>query len=258
MSAFQLAAQLYTVRNLINDRSEEEIYLVLKALKEMGYTAVQISGVGIIDQKKAEVFQSVCRQLELDICATHLGLQQLEEDLDWVVQYHQMWGCHYVGIGAMPVEYRSYEGAITFAGKCNAIGKVLAQHNMHLIYHNHKFEFEKFYDKTLMQLLFEQFDPRYVEFEIDTYWVQAGGENPVDWIYKVNHRMGVIHFKDFRICKDEQQFAEVGQGNLNWENIIEACHQTDVVYAAVEQDRFTEDPLKSLRESIMYLSKLMP
>ncbi len=255
--AFTLAAQLFTVKDLLKDQPEVEIYRVLKEIKDMGYTAVQISGVGDIDAQKADVFQRVCQQLELNICATHLSLAALEADIDWVIQYHKLWNCQYVGIGSMPAEYKTYEGVIEFANKCNALGKTLIEAGIHLIYHNHKFEFEKFQGKTMMDMLYDGFDPRYVEFEIDTYWIQAGGQDPIYWINKVNNRMGVIHFKDFRIVKDEQQFAEVGQGNLNWPGIIEACRNTQVVYAAVEQDGFTQDPIASLRQSIQYLKTVL-
>ncbi len=92
--------------------------------------------------------------------------------------------------------------------------------------------------------------------EIDTYWVQAGGANPVTWIKKVSGNMGVMHLKDFRIVDDEQQFAEIGQGNMEWVEILEAANEVGVIYAAVEQDSFTEDPLESLRVSYDYLKSL--
>lgn len=254
MENFKIAAQLYTMRELLNQKTDEEVYAALKAVKDIGYEAVQISGIGPIDEEKAKLYQRICQELELEICATHLGLDQLETDLDWVIAYHQLWQCAYVGIGAMPDKYRgSAQGYIDFAKICNQIGKKLLDQGIHLVYHNHKFEFERYENQIGMDILFEHFDPQFVEFELDTYWVQAGGANPVDWIYKVDGRMGVVHFKDFRIVKDEQQFAEVGSGNLNWPAIIEACQKTKVRYAAVEQDSFTQDPLKSLAQSYRFL-----
>ena len=261
MKNIVIAAQLYTIRELLAGKSEEEVRKVLSKVKEIGYSAVQISGVGKIDREKAEMYQRVCQELELDICATHLGMEQLEEEIDFVIEYHKLWNCKYIGIGAMPEKYRKdAEGMVAFAKACNQIGAKLKEAGLQLIYHNHKYEFEKFPwedgKNSGMELLFELFDPETVEFELDTYWVQAGGANPVEWIKKVNHRMSVVHFKDFRIHQDEQQFAEIGEGNLNWEAIIKACQETQVIYAAVEQDAFTTDPLESLRVSREYLKRL--
>ncbi len=255
MRDFKIAAQLYTVRELLSGKSESEIFKVLEQIKEIGYNAVQISGVGNVDMKLAKIYAKACKDLELEVCATHTGLENLENDLPWIVDYHKMWDCKFVGIGAMPGEYRNKNGLKEFIEKCNVIGEKLDEYGQRLIYHNHKFEFEKIGSKTMMQKLVKGFDSEFVEFEIDTYWVQAGGENPVNWIYKTDGRMSVVHFKDFRIKDDQQQFAEIGKGNLNWNRIIEACRETEIQYAAVEQDSFTDDPIESLRASYKFLAK---
>ena len=253
MKNFRITAQLYTVRELLQGKSREEIYDVLRQLKEIGYDSVQVSAVGEIDMSLAETYRDICKDLGLEICVTHTSLDKLENDLDWVIQYHKMWGCTRIGIGSMPDAMRNEKGLYDFIPRCNAIGKKIAPHGQKIVYHNHKFEFEKFGGKTMMESLFDGLDPENIEFEIDTYWVQAGGENPVNWIYKTDGRMSIIHFKDFRIKADEQQFAEIGQGNLEWDLIIKACKETGVEYAAIEQDRFTDDPIKSLKISYDFL-----
>jgi sugar phosphate isomerase/epimerase len=106
-----------------------------------------------------------------------------------------------------------------------------------------------------MDCLYKTFDPRYVQFEIDTYWIQAGGCNPEEWIYKVDKRMDVVHFKDYQMKGNEPRFCEIGEGNLNWNNIIKACKETAVKYVFVEQDSFTDDPIASLRLSYEFLAE---
>ena len=108
---------------------------------------------------------------------------------------------------------------------------------MQFIYHNHAFEFEKFDGVTGLDILLEASDPEAFHFELDTYWIQAGGANPVTWIEKVAGRMKVVHFKDMgNAGANEPVMAEVGEGNLEWPEIIAACRKTGVEYAAVEQD----------------------
>lgn len=253
MSDFKIAAQLFTVRELLKNKSKKEIYKVLKRIKEIGYSSVQISAIGEVDKKRAEIYRDICDELDLDICVTHTGYENLDKDLDWTIEYHDMWDCDRVGIGSMPDEFRNKDGVSKFIAWSNEVGDKLAKRGKKLIYHNHHFEFEKIDGKTIMQRLFDGFDINNVEFEIDTYWVQAGGENPVNWIQKTDGRMSIVHFKDFRMKKMQQQFAEIGCGNLNWDLIIKACKETKVEYAAVEQDSFTDDPLNSLKISYDYL-----
>src|SRR5437763_1339094 len=77
--------------------------------------------------------------------------------------------------------------------------------------------------KTMLQLLLEKLDPS-IWFEIDTYWIAHGGGDPVQWIDKVSGRIPCVHLKDMGITSKREQFmAEVGEGNLNWPAIIDAC-----------------------------------
>jgi sugar phosphate isomerase/epimerase len=251
-----IAAQLFTVRELLKGKNEEEVRLVLSKIKEIGYKAIQISGIGEVNLEVAAMYQKIASELELDICATHFSMEYMEENTDLVIEIHKLWGCQYAGIGIMPEEFRSTDKLDEFIRRMNRLGKRLKDAGIWLIYHNHKLEFEKIKGIPWLQYFFDHFDSTCVQLEIDTYWVQAGGADPVAWVNKVTGKMGVMHLKDMRIVKDEQQFAEIGEGNLDWVAILEAANNAHVKYAAVEQDRFTEDPIESLRKSYEYLNAL--
>lgn len=251
-----IAAQLFTVRELLNGKSQDEIRKVLTQIKGIGYNAVQISGIGEVTKEVADIYQRVVADLELDVCATHFSLEYMEENVDWVIEIHKKWQCSYAGVGIMPEALRSSEKLDEFIQRMNTLGKKLKEAGIWLIYHNHKLEFEKINGIPWLQYLLDNFDSSCVQLELDTYWVQAGGANPVTWIEKVTGNMGVMHLKDMRIVDNEQQFAEIGQGNLEFVKILEAANDAKVIYAAVEQDRFTDDPIESLRVSFEYLSTL--
>jgi sugar phosphate isomerase/epimerase len=76
--------------------------------------------------------------------------------------------------------------------------------------------------------------------------------------------MTIVHFKDYAIVKAaidrieevHKQFAEVGEGNLNWAGIIKACNETGVEHAVVEQDICPVNPLDSLKKSIENMRNL--
>ena len=108
-----------------------------------------------------------------------------------------------------------------------------------------------------MDILFEETDPDTFGFEIDTYWVQCGGADPIQWINKVEGRMQVVHFKDMVVNSEAKSImAEVGEGNLNWKGIIEACEKTGVEWCPVEQDFCQRDPFESLAISFNNLKKM--
>jgi len=241
-----IGAQLFTLREFT--KTPEDIANTLKRVKKIGYDAVQVSGMGPIDPQE---LKEIIDREELTICATHIGMNELRNDLDGVIKKHKLWGCKYVGLGSMPAEYRTdREGYVKFAKEISEIAKRLKESGLQFIYHNHKFEFEKF-DGTLgLDILLSESDPEFVDFEIDTFWVQAGGGDPAAWIRKVKNRMKVVHLKDMAIKEDKQIMAEVGEGNLNWPSILQACKDIGVEWYVIEQDICQRDPFESLAISL--------
>ena len=99
-------------------------------------------------------------------------------------------------------------------------------------------------------------DPDVFSFEVDTYWIQHGGGNPVSWLRKLKDRMHIVHLKDLAMSGGEQLFAEVGEGNLEWPEILTACREAEIEWYLVEQDRCQRDPFESLGISLKNLNQL--
>lgn len=252
MNQSAIAAQLYTLRNHL--QTPEDIKTSLTKVKQLGYTAVQVSGLGPIDPL---ALKEITTELDLAICATHVSYEALQSDLPDVIRTHKLWQCDYVGLGMLPTEYRtSREGFETFVRSFAEIGRTLADSGLKLVYHNHDLEFARFGAVTGMDILLAGASAQTYSLELDTYWVQAGGANPVEWIEKAAGNLKVIHLKDMAIEGRTQVFAEVGEGNLNWSAIIAACRASGVEWYVVEQDVCKRDPFDSLGMSLAFLRKM--
>lgn len=253
MDTGNIAAQLYTVREFL--QTPEDIASTLRRIKEIGYDAVQISGMGPVDPDQVKKW---AEELRLSICATHIGFDRLRDDLDGVIAVHKLWNCEYVGIGSLPEAYRgSRDGYEAFIREFSCMGRELEAAGLHLVYHNHNFEFERFDGATGMELLLAGAGPGTYSLEIDTYWVQAGGACPVEWIEKANGRIKVVHLKDMAVVARQPVFAEIGEGNLNWQSLIGACRESGVQWYVVEQDVCRRDPFESLAMSLSYLRNMV-
>lgn len=248
MSKPVLAAQLYTVREFT--KTLDDFAASMKKIKDIGYTAVQVSAIGPIAD---EDVRKVTDDLGLTICNTHVRPSEaLWNDLDSVMKQHDVWGTKHVAIGSMPGEYQNdgEDGYKRFAAEANQIGEKLHAAGFTFSYHNHNFEFVRFGDRTGMDIIYGETDPRFLQAEIDTYWVQAGGGDPAVWIKRMKDRMPVIHLKDMVIVGREQRFAEVGAGNMNFEAILAACKEANVEWYAIEQDNaYGRDPFECLKVS---------
>ena len=245
--ASKIAAQLYTVRDAC--QTAEDFAETVKRVREMGYESAQLSGLG--KEISGEFIKEACDAAGLKICATHVPFEMMRDDLEGTVALHRLYDCKYAGIGGAPAEARE-NGATwsAFAKEASEVAKAMAAEGLVFVYHNHSHELEKFEDgRTAMQIMFEDGDPDYFMFEPDVYWLQHGGASPVAWLKKMGKRAPIIHFKDMTMKGREQLFAEIGEGNLDWPGIIEACEEIGAEYYIVEQDRCQRDPFESLKIS---------
>jgi sugar phosphate isomerase/epimerase len=245
MDESRIAAQLYTLREYT--KTAEGIAYTLRRVSEIGYKAVQLSALGPIDIGE---LKDILDREGLKVCITHVGCDALLNELPRIIDEHHRLGCPNVAVGSMPQEYRNHDGYRRFADVASQIGSKLADAGLTFSYHNHSFELEKFDGRTGLDILIEESDPRYLCFEMDTYWIQHGGGDPAEWILKVKNRMPVVHFKDMGVLNGQQAMFEVGEGNLNWPRIIDACKLAGVEYYAVEQDTCYRDPFESLAISL--------
>jgi len=242
-----IAAQMYTVRDFT--KTPSDIAESVKKVKAIGYDAMQVSGFGPIDPKE---LKQIADDNDVEICATHIGFDRMRDDTQAVIDEHLLWGCKYPAIGSLPQSYREdgEEGYLQFAKDASEVGAKLADAGLTFAYHNHNFEFQKFGNRTALELILRETDPKSVQLEIDVYWVQAGGADPAEWIRKAAHRIDLVHLKDMAIEGRETRFAEVGEGNMNFAAIFEAGRQSGTRWYIVEQDRcYNRDPFDSLKIS---------
>jgi sugar phosphate isomerase/epimerase len=260
MTASKLAAQLYTVREFT--QTAKDMAESLKKIKSIGYPAVQTSAHGK-DITNAEI-KTMIEDNGLVICNTHVSPNALWNDIDSVIEQHKLWNCKHVAIGSMPKEFREEgeAGFKRFAEEASQVGEKLYAADLTFSYHNHSFELVRFGKRTGLDIIYDESDPRYLQAEIDTYWIQHGGADPAAWVRKMNNRMPAVHLKDMVVVANEtsrgdQIMAEIGEGNLNWSAILQACQDIGVEWYVVEQDTCQRDPFESLEISYNNLQTLL-
>ncbi len=257
MSELKLAAQLYTLRDQM--KTPEEIRAGLERVRKIGYTSVQVSGIGKVKPIKPEELHKICESLGITICATHSPFDEILNNTEKVAEDHRIIGCPLVGIGSggplVFTDHPKLDNYKKLARQLNEAGEKLHRYGLRFAYHNHNAEFVKLEDGSIgFETLIRETDPSLVGFILDTYWVQAGGANPIDYIRLLKGRIEVIHLKDMALdSKRNPVFSEIGGGNINWKPVLDACSETGVRTAAIEQDVCPRDPFDCLRASYDYL-----
>lgn len=245
--AENVGVQLYTVREFID--TKEGLIDSLKKIRQIGYTAVEMSPFGPLELQE---LKQVLDGEGISFPSTHLGVDQILNDFDRVTEALQFFGCRHVASSGRANDADGYQ---RLAADLSRAAERLEQVGIALSYHNHHWEFQKFGERTGLQILLDETDPR-VNFQLDTYWVQEGGADPIAWIRSVAGRIPYLHLKDMTIIDAKVHMAEVGEGNLNWPGIFTAAKEAGTQWFIVEQDFCQRDPFESIAISLRNLKAM--
>lgn len=139
----------------------------------------------------------------------------------------------------------------------NSCGETAKKAGLRMAYHNHAFEFEKIDGQIPYDLLLSECDEELVEFEMDLYWTKRAGVDPISYFKKHPGRFPLWHVKDMG-AGEEQFFAAVGEGVIDWKNMFSHAETAGLDYYFVEQDATKSGkPFEEIEKSIKYLKNIL-
>ena len=256
----KIAAQLYTVREFIQDKDGFE--RSMEKIKNIGYDSIQLSGISKWD---AEFIKKCLDDAGLSICATHIPPDMLLNETDKVIAEHKLWGCKYIGIGWYAGLWENNDKSFrekvdAFAELFTPICEKLHREGMKFMYHNHALEFQHIDGgQTILEYLVSKMPRGKFGIISDFYWTQIGGANNMEFIEKYGDLLNVVHFKDLLPQGNEPKMAPVGEGNINYKKIYKALETNGATEAvAVEQDDCCgDDPFSCLKRSFDNIKRFM-
>ena len=265
--------------------SYESALSTLRAIKSAGYDGIELNDFmirptpfivrlltkfagmptgngGKLDWKK------LISESGLKVISLHSYLNSIEENPEAVAKEALSFGTDTVVItGMYRFDYGNFAEVKKLAERLNMAGKALLPYGVKLLYHNHNVELQKVSeDKTAYDLIVENTDPQYVNFELDTYWMADGGADVTALVNKLSDRMVMWHIND-RGCRKKGPFitpilkedaAELGTGNMPLDAILETVKANTGVEAIVletHKNWIDNDPIKSLTISAEWFRK---
>ncbi len=258
----EIGIQLYTLRNQIN----KDVKATIKAVADAGYKQVECYGF-----PNADPMIAAARENGLAINSTHFdwdsvvnpdqkGVRPFSEVLDTAND---------AGIKHLVVPYLADKNRKTLddyklvCERCNKGAEQAKKAGIQLSYHNHSFEFQPLEGGvTGYETMIKEFSPD-MHFEVDVFWIQLGGKDPVEMIRQLKGRVSQLHLKDLNVAIKapkysgipKEAFEELGDGVIDMEPIINVAKEAGVKICHVEQDH-SPHPIKSIQQSMDYLKTL--
>lgn len=237
-----LGAQLYTVRSKL--QSEQGIEQTLKEIKEIGYDSVQLFGSVELMEYCAKYSEAIGLSVvgvlvDMNFC------EKYESELFDICKRHNIPD---IGISSSPHEYQDPDSYIE---RVHSFAKKVKVEGFTFSYHNHGHEFVRLSDgRTAMSHFLEKFDPSLIDFMPDTYWVHDGGYDVRYFLEETKSRVKILHLKDLkRLAEGGHTYAEIGNGNLCFKEILKLAKNQGIGQFIVEQDVCPADSIDSLRIS---------
>jgi sugar phosphate isomerase/epimerase len=258
LTANNLGFQIYTVRNIVTN----DPLTVLKAIEQIGYREIECTS-GNLEQVWPALQQTKLRPISLhtdqSLFTADGGLFALAS-LDMIKQR----GFKFVVVPSLQIAEGGADGVSRTAERLNRLGEQAKSSGLTLCYHNHAHDFRPVNGVPALQMLLDQTDPKFVQLEMDIFWVTRAGHNPVTALQAHKGRVPLLHLKDQAagtpVAFNEQvppsAFMEVGSGSINIPDVLTAADAAGVHHYFVEQDQTAGDPIISLRKSFEYLKPM--
>ena len=269
MLSFPVALQLYSVR----DDMAADFEGTLQKVKAMGYDGVEFAG---LFGHTAQQVKAMCEKAGLIPVSAHVPFVDLMADPAGQIATYKEIGCFQVVIPYLTEDLRPGQpGFATVIEGAKVLGEACKKQGMLLGYHNHDFEFEKIDGKYALDVLYTEVTADLLQTQVDTCWVNVGGEDPADYIRKYTGRAPTVHLKDFEGEKTANMYAligieeeksegpafgfrPVGYGKQDFPKILAASEAAGAKWVIVEQDEpaLGKTPLECAEMSVKYLKSL--
>lgn len=256
-----IGLQVYTLR----DQLKADAPGTMKAMAEAGYKQAELYGF-----PKCDDLIKAAKDNGLKVNSCHFEWETAvnpsdEGFSDFKKIVEKAKG---INLGHLVVPYlhdkdrKDLDGYKRVAGNLNKAAVIAKEAGIQLAYHNHSFEYQPMGGSNGYEVFIKEFAPE-MKFEVDVFWVQAAGIDPVGLIKKLKDRVSQLHLKDLKKGLElpiyggmpKEAFKELGNGMIPMEPVIEAGRAAGVVHCHVEQDQ-SPDPIASIQESMKYLKGL--
>jgi sugar phosphate isomerase/epimerase len=260
-----IGLQLYTVRDAMQTNAAS----TLAKVAEIGYNSLEgatYTGTEKFYGMDPQTFKGVLKTngLVMRSCHYRVGEDKGNDATmkgtildDW---QHAVDDAAALGIAYMvcawlsPKERLGLDHYKKLAGDFNKAAETCKAAGIQFCYHNHDFEFEQQDGKYPYDVLLNETDAALVKMEMDMYWVNKAGQDPISLFEKHPGRFPLWHLKDMD-ATPAHAFTEVGNGTIDFKKIFAHTKTAGMKYFFVEQDQCPGSPFDSITSSITYIKK---
>ena len=255
--AQEIGLQLYSLRN----EFKTDVPGTLAKIKE--WKIKQNEG-GSTYGLPVDAYKKLLQQNNLEMVSYGAGFEELENNPQAVIDNAKALGAKFIMCAWIPHK----EGVFTIDEINKAIqvftkaGKLMYENGLQFCYHPHGYEFRPHEDGTLFDYMVKNTDPKYVNFEMDVFWVKHPGQDPVALLEKYPTRFLMLHLKDRKPGTEGNQDGHapdetnvvLGKGDVGIEAIMKQAKKIGIKYYFIEDE--SPKAVEQIPQSLEFLGTL--
>jgi sugar phosphate isomerase/epimerase len=252
-----IGLQLYSLRNQL----PKDVPGTLALIKSWGIS--ELEGGETYGLSKEE-FKQQCRKNGMKVVSVGGDFNDLDKDVGKVIENAKFFGARFVMCPWVPHEGDNF----TFADAeravkvFNAAGEKLSKEGLSLCYHAHGYEFGPYEKRLLFDYMLEKLNPKFVNFEMDVYWIKQAGQSPLAWLNKYPKRFLMMHLKDRASGTpdssdgkaDVETNVVLGKGDVGIADLLKAGRQAGVKHYFIEDE--SSRVLDQVPQSLAFLKSI--
>ncbi len=237
VKAQDIGLQLYSLRN----QFKKDVHGTLKLINEWGIKYLE---GGDSYGMPVEKFKKLLSKNNLSVVSVGATFEELRDDPQKVIERANSYGAVYVMCAWIPHNGNIFgiEEIQNALSVFNRSGKILRENGLELTYHPHGYEFRPYNNGTLFDYMAE--NARYFNFEMDVFWVQHAGMDPLKLLKKYPTKFVLMHLKDMAkgTKKDQTGHADVdsnvvlGTGEVDIAALVTEAKKIGINYMFIEDE----------------------
>jgi len=235
--AQEVGLQLYSLRN----QFKTDVTGSLDLIQSWGITKLEggeTYGMSIQDFRKELIDRN------LSVVSVGASFQDLEKNLQRVIDNATSFGATYVMCAWVPHKNNKWDLEQTqhATSVFNSAGNTLKKSGLTLVYHAHGYEFRPYKDGTMFDYMAENATD--FTFELDVFWAQHGGGDPLALMKKYPKKMTLLHLKDMRHGvkgnntghEDVETNVVLGTGQVDIAGVVAEAKKLGIEYLFIEDE----------------------
>ena len=241
----EIGIQVSSLKPLL--RTVEQVRETFSRLRALNCKTVQLQWID--PSVSAEAIADALKEAQIASVSVQDFYELVLENTDYYTGLNAATGGTWLCVSRIPERLKSPEGLDTFIAELRAMQSKLDSLGQELCFHPVSGDFAAIPGTNAVAYLLEHMPE--LDICLDLYHLNRNCTDMPGFIRRYGKQICMVHFKDAA----GEALVPAGQGDTNWNGVVEACMEACVPYAFVEQERWDRDPFICLKEAMDWLSQ---